>query len=868
MVAKSPKKKGIDCSEVSEIGITGPEVQSLLDDELFMFSREDIELVAKTLGQHSLGYLLRRDKMFADALVATPWLTQQDSDGVVVIRSDSLILEDLSSTDVLDPIEEGDTERIVSQYTYNNMFTSSSLPALKMPNPLVKSSLSFCSSGYYSLHSVSVPLEQVLQPKRSLELPLETPRLSEAYVNNWKKETSTSVKTVIEKYEAGLPQSVCAGFSKAEIQLAEQMGRHSLGYLLQRDRRLEDALAEESWLTQIDQNGVVMVLSDSFVVEELSTSDLTDAVDCSTNVNPVSDSMNSIDSTQQGYDLSLYIPNKNSESEYTDNVQSTESALSTLFPPSTSQSGDSEELSPSKRDGIIPTTKAPASKKDTDVESMSSPITRQSPGIFEAPIVIPSITAVSPDVEGNCPTDPMHEQYDGAKSLHSNLEYYDPTLPPEQSKVPVPTKEWECWECNAIMVRQCPAEEEVSTLSRAPTEVEHSSQAIVSSISCPMWESLMRATLSSPLTVVKMGQRLIAVPSTSVSSVMESVSSTNLMQSHSIADWDVKSAIPSESNQFFEEVNFLTNFVEPTIPSVAQDLHLNSTRFLEEEEFSLQFFEEENFEFPPSSQQDQESSAKKLNAPGRRQVLQESAMPSNLSSRGFHVDSHGLCLVEELPFSFSAPSFADEKEWTTPYATHCEAAALSPSMAISSVDVQEDTSPQRNDSFFPQSLGHLASNAPVIIKMALSDPQIADVSTYFYLSPMDMNGSVSTPTYTLAEETFSNSATVLSLLLESSSEGTNLNLDVDELPTSEVECLSTPSTNLLNGAKSDISHSSYSNSLISQRCDQPGNQEFCSTLVQFKIQEVKRGNKSWSRVKRVFVPLFKLMRCCIQTKSK
>ena len=49
-----------------------------------------------------------------------------------------------------------------------------------------------------------------------------------------------------------------ADYSLEDIELANEMRCHSLGYLLQRDKRLERALAESPWLVQWDSNGALM----------------------------------------------------------------------------------------------------------------------------------------------------------------------------------------------------------------------------------------------------------------------------------------------------------------------------------------------------------------------------------------------------------------------------------------------------------------------------------------------------------------------------------------------------------------------------------------------------------------------------------
>ena len=129
----------------------------------------DFELVEQ-LGNNSLGYLLQRDKEFEEALAETPWLTHMDSNGAVVVRSDSLILEEIS---------DSENETILPHSA--QVVVSSSMPVLRKTLSFpVKHSASFSSSGYSSfcshhsnctmdtvpptLHAITSSDEEVLSP--------------------------------------------------------------------------------------------------------------------------------------------------------------------------------------------------------------------------------------------------------------------------------------------------------------------------------------------------------------------------------------------------------------------------------------------------------------------------------------------------------------------------------------------------------------------------------------------------------------------------------------------------------------------------------------------------------------------------------
>ena len=62
--------------------------------------------------------------------------------------------------------------------------------------------------------------------------------------------------------------------SKEIIHLASILGQYSLGYLLQRDKKLKEALSEAPWLVQHDSNNTPIFQHDSFILEELSEAEL------------------------------------------------------------------------------------------------------------------------------------------------------------------------------------------------------------------------------------------------------------------------------------------------------------------------------------------------------------------------------------------------------------------------------------------------------------------------------------------------------------------------------------------------------------------------------------------------------------------
>lgn len=352
--------------------------------ELPQYSQEVIEL-ASTLGYHSLGYLLRRDRNLEAALAEMPWLTRQDLDGIIVVNSDSFILEELSSSD-LEPVEggTGTIESLCTCTTYN-VPASCSVPVVmtKPPNRLVKT-LSFRSSGYHSLDSIlvdSVPLlERTLLSNHSVETRSETSSLhwfdecnlescwSEGSCKEFSQEVD-AVDTQEAITEAESPvefqvkdeesetvtfedlsqyQLTCAvGFSKEGVQVAEQLGHHSLGYLLKRDKNLEEALCEIPWLAQIDSSGVTVIRSDSFILEELSNSYSMGSLKSEenrideSNADPLPNVESSISANDgsanlnQVHDLSCYIPDFSMESKDSDQLFNDFSSLTSVFPPST-----------------------------------------------------------------------------------------------------------------------------------------------------------------------------------------------------------------------------------------------------------------------------------------------------------------------------------------------------------------------------------------------------------------------------------------------------------------------------------------------------------------------------------------------------
>lgn len=228
-------------------------------------NQEDIELANK-LGHHSLGYLLQRDRRFEEALAETPWLVVQDLNGVAVVQSDSFILEELSGSDLCESLE--DEECMITES--HPITVSSSVPVLKKTqNLLVKSSLSFSSSGYYSNYSIleSIQIEHVKTQPLELHFVASNPAIA-----NKENETSPKESEFPQALYEDSPQYNLASSYEEVVKLAEQVGHHSLGYLLQRDKKFEEALAETPWLTKQGLNGVITVCSDSFILEELSSS--------------------------------------------------------------------------------------------------------------------------------------------------------------------------------------------------------------------------------------------------------------------------------------------------------------------------------------------------------------------------------------------------------------------------------------------------------------------------------------------------------------------------------------------------------------------------------------------------------------------
>ena len=72
--------------------------------------------------------------------------------------------------------------------------------------------------------------------------------------------------------DAYYPSDASCAPSNEIIHLASKLGEYSLGYLLQRDKKLKEALSEASWLVQYDSNKIFQ--HNSFILEELSEAEL------------------------------------------------------------------------------------------------------------------------------------------------------------------------------------------------------------------------------------------------------------------------------------------------------------------------------------------------------------------------------------------------------------------------------------------------------------------------------------------------------------------------------------------------------------------------------------------------------------------
>ena len=138
----------------------------------------------KTLtGVDSFGFLIGNNNYKEAVTNEAPWLTNEDSQGFVTVKSESVSLASISSSDLLRLQPLGQVKPVNGQISI--VAHSSSLPALKknFSTPL-RSCTSFSSSGYSSLSlNRSVLLEKIdIAPSKELETspsdPLVTPAIS------------------------------------------------------------------------------------------------------------------------------------------------------------------------------------------------------------------------------------------------------------------------------------------------------------------------------------------------------------------------------------------------------------------------------------------------------------------------------------------------------------------------------------------------------------------------------------------------------------------------------------------------------------------------------------------------------------------
>jgi hypothetical protein len=312
--------------------LTHPQVQDIDPDntatdaeEASSFNQVVMQL-ADTMGHHSLGYLLKRDMNFALSLAESSWLVRYDTNGVAVVKSDSLVLEEISNSDF------DDQERAVNRTLKSNITSSGisvvrshSFPILmtKISNLVIRS-LSFCSSGYQSLYSIS----------KDHGLLLEHGHCS------WETSNFNFSGIDMKMYWSNIGPGASLNAPPADSLDKVHEESEQLVAELDRNRHKIQRLTQE-----VDSSGDPTV-SGSFILRELVNSTcvsigspgvVEDDVVARSNASLDLDSLNSV-GMDLGNDLSYYIPDWTTES--------------TVFPPSTTESGDSWRLASESSNSI------------------------------------------------------------------------------------------------------------------------------------------------------------------------------------------------------------------------------------------------------------------------------------------------------------------------------------------------------------------------------------------------------------------------------------------------------------------------------------------------------------------------------------